>query len=109
YIIAIFTHRPVRRGMFGRVLFDPPLDYSFARIGVVAALLGGIVSVSALVLYAQGRALNELWLWLLFGALLIVVGAQFGIAFIVIRVLDELAQREATAQRDLAEPDTSST
>src|SRR5581483_2483871 len=105
YVVALFTHQPVRRGMFGRVLFDPPLDYYFGRIGVIAACVGILVSLIVLGLIVQGWSLTQLWFWLLLSALLIVVGVELGMAYLVIRVLDELAQREASAQRDLVEPE----
>jgi glycosyltransferase involved in cell wall biosynthesis len=103
YLIAIFTHKPVRRGMFGRIIFDPPLDYYFGRIGGLAAVGGIVISGIALGLLAAQWSFAQLWVWLVLGALLIVVGAQLGMSYLVIRVLDELARREASAQRDLAE------
>ena len=75
YLIAIFTDKPVR-GMFGRVIFDPPLDYSFGWLGAVIATSGIVVSVIALVLLVQGLGLAQIWFWLLLGALLIVVGGR---------------------------------
>lgn len=108
YLIAIFTHKPVRRGMFGRVIFDPPLDHYFGRIGVLAALSGLLISATSLVLIPLGWSFTQLWIWLLLGALLIVVGAQLGMTYLVIRVLDELAQREASAQRDLVDAEDES-
>ena len=108
YLIAIFTHKPVRRGMFGRVIFDPPLDYYFGRIGVLAAVSGLLISATSLVLIPLGWSFTQLWIWLLLGALLIVVGAQLGMSYLVIRVLDELAQREASAQRDLVDTEDES-
>ncbi len=101
YLIAIFTHKPVRRGMFGRVIFDPPLDYYFGRIGAIAALSGIVISGIALALVAQEWTFEDMWFWLVFGSLLIVVGAQLGMSYLVIRVLDELAQREARTRREL--------
>lgn len=103
YLIAIFTRRPVRRGMFGRVIFDPPLDYSFGRMGLLTAGGGLAVSLVGLGLLWQGWVLGDLWLWLLLSALLIVVGGQLGMAYLVIRVLEELTRREASARRDLSE------
>lgn len=103
YLIAIFTNKPVQRGMFGRVIFDPPLDYYFGRIGAFAALSGVFTSGIALVLIAQLWSLEDMWIWLVLGSLLIVVGAQLIISYLVIRVLDELSEREATIQRDLVE------
>lgn len=103
YMIAIFTGRPVKRGMFGRVIFDPPLDYAFGWIGGTVATIGVVMSVVVFVLLLQNGSLAQLWLWLLLGALLIFVGGQLGMAWIVIRVLEELAKREITAQRDLVD------
>ncbi len=107
YLVAIFTQKPVRRGMFGRIIFDPPLDYYFGRIGGVAAIGGAVISGIGLALLATGWGLAQLWVWLVLGALLIVVGAQLGMSYLVIRVLEELARRDASAQRDLAETDQS--
>lgn len=103
YMIAIFTGRPVKRGMFGRVIFDPPLDYAFGRIGVTVATIGIAMSAIVFVLLLQNGSLAQLWLWLLLGALLIFVGGQLGMAWMVMRVLEELAKREVTAQRDLVD------
>lgn len=101
YMIAIFTGRPVKRGMFGRVIFDPPLDYSFGWIGVTVATIGVAMSAIVFLRLLQNGSLAQLWLWLLLGALLIFVGGQLGMAWMVIRVLEELSKREVTAQRDL--------
>lgn len=107
YIIAIFTGRPVKRGMFGRVIFDPPLDYAFGRIGGIVASIGIVISAVVFFLLLRNGSLEQLWLWLLLGALLIFVGGQLGMAYVVIRVLEELAKRETTAQRDLVDSTTS--
>ncbi len=103
YLIAIFTDKPVRRGMFGRVIFDPPLDYSFGWLGMLTAVAGIGVSVAAFIMSLQGMGLSQLWLWFLLGALLIMVGVQLGVSYVVIRVLDELTRRHASTQRDLVE------
>ncbi len=103
YLTAIFTRKPVQRGMFGRVIFDPPLDYYFGRIGAFAALSGILISIIALWFTTQQRSFGEMWMWFVLGSLLIVVGAQLGISYLVIRVLDELAEREASTRRDLLE------
>lgn len=101
YLIALFTKKPVRRGMFGRVIFDPPLDYAFGRIGAGLCIAGVVFGAGATVLGIIGWEFVQLWLLLLAAALLLVVGIQLILAWIVIRVLDELARREASAERDL--------
>lgn len=105
YLIAIFTDKPVRRGMFGRVIFDPPLDYSFGWIGMLTAGAGIAVSMVAFVISRQNAGPDDLWFWFLLGALLIMVGVQLGVAYVVIRVLDELTRRHAASQRDLMDPE----
>ncbi len=103
YLIALFTRRPVQRGLFGRVIFDPPLDYQFGRMGLGSILLGIIIGSVAVILGLRGWAIAELWLYMLASSLLILVGLQLAIAWIVMRVLEELANRELAAQRDLTE------
>ena len=47
--------------------------------------------------------MTRLWFYLLASALLSIVGIQLLVAWIVMRVLEQLAQREAAARRDLDE------
>jgi flagellar biogenesis protein FliO len=41
------------------------------------------------------------WLWLLGGSMLILIGVQLIISWLVMRVLEELGQREIKVQLDL--------
>ncbi len=101
YLVALFHKHPVRQGLFGKPIFDPPLDRHFGWMGIVSALAGLVVSVVALVLAENGWEITRLWFYLMISALLILVGVQLMIAWIVMRILEELAQREASARRDL--------
>lgn len=103
YLVALFDKRPVRRGLFGKPIFDPPLDRHFGWLGISAILLGGVVSVVALIASMNGWEIARLWLYLLASALLVIIGIQLAIAWLVMRVLEQLAQREVAAQRDLSE------
>jgi len=105
YLVALFDKQPIRRGLFGKPIFDPPLDRHFGWLGIVAILVGTLVSVGALAYSLNGWEITRLWLYLLASALFIVVGVQLAIAWIVMRVLEQLAQREAAAQRDLEKSD----
>ncbi len=67
-------------------------------LSVVAGLAIGIVS---LVLGLSGWEITRLWLYLLGGALLTLVGVQLVIYWILIRVLGELSQRELLTNKDL--------
>ncbi len=106
YLIALFTKKPVRRGMFGRVIFDPPLDYQFGWMGLVSIAAGIAFSLVAFVMSLSGWNMDRLWLGLIVGALLIVIGIQLAITWLVLRVLEELARRQVSTQRDLTADST---
>ncbi len=103
YLVALFHKKPVRQGLWGKPIFDPPLETHFGWMGVVAAMVGTVMGISVLVLSAQGWAIERLWLYLLFAASLVVIGLQLFISWLVMRVLRELAERETSAQHDLVE------
>ena len=103
YLVALFHKKPVRQGLFGKPIFDPPLETHFGWIGIIFAVIGTGTGIVALVLSVQGWSIERLWLYLLFAASFVIVGLQLFIAWIVMRVLDELARRDASAQRDLVE------
>ncbi len=103
YLVALFHKRPVRQGLFGRPVFDPPLDHHFGWIGLFAIVAGVLLSVGAFALSLGGWNIDRLWLYLLASALFVTVGLQLSVSWLVMRVLEELAQRQASAQRDLVE------
>ena len=101
YLVSLFYKRPIRQGLFGRPLFATPLDRHFGWMGVLATAgglgLGGI----SLALGLGGWEIARLWLYLLGSAMLVLVGVQLGIYWILLRVLDELSQREVLAMKDM--------
>ena len=72
-------------------------------MGVVSVIAGALLSFVALALGMSGWQVTRLWFYLLASALLSIVGIQLLVAWIVMRVLEQLAQREAAARRDLNE------
>jgi uncharacterized membrane protein len=50
---------------------------------------------------SNGWPVTRLWLYLLGGALFFLVGVQLVISWIIMRVLEELNQREARSGEDL--------
>lgn len=103
YLVALFDRNPVRRGLFGKPIFDPPLDRQFGWIGITATISGALLSIGALMLSLNGWEVTRLWLYLLASALLVIIGVQLMISWLVMRVLEQLAQREVAARRDLDE------
>jgi hypothetical protein len=49
----------------------------------------------------SGWAIERLWLYLLGSAMLVLVGVQLVIYWVLLRVLAELSQREVLAKKDL--------
>ena len=53
-------------------------------------------------LYPESKwPIARLWLYLLTGTVLVLVGIQLGIFWVIVRVLDELSQREALVKADM--------
>jgi glycosyltransferase involved in cell wall biosynthesis len=101
YLVTLFQKRPVKQGLFGKPIFDPPLDRHFWWMGSLSVLAGLVVSIGSLALSFNGWDMSRLWLWLLAGAMLTLVGVQLFISWIVMRVLEELSQREVMVEMDL--------
>ena len=59
--------------------------------------MGGV----ALTLGISGWEIARLWLYLLGSAMMILVGVQLVIYWILLRVLEELSQREVLTKKDL--------
>ena len=103
YLVALFDRHPTRRGLFGKPIFDPPLDRHFGWMGIVSAIAGVGLSIVALALGLHGWDVTRLWFYLLASALLMIIGMQLFISWLVMRVLEQLAQRETATQHDLVE------
>lgn len=101
YLVSLFHRRPVRQGLFGKPLFDPPLDRHFGWMGLLILLAGGIAGVICLALGLSGWPVSRLWLYLLAGAMLVLVGVQLMISWVVMRLLEGLSQREMQVEADL--------
>jgi glycosyltransferase involved in cell wall biosynthesis len=101
YLVSLFHKQPVRQGLFGKPIFDPPLDRHFGWMGLVAMGLGLVVGIGSLSLSLGGWSIERLWFWLLGAAMSLVVGLQLTIFWLIMRVLDELSQREIQVAQDL--------
>jgi hypothetical protein len=101
YLVALFHEEPVRQGLFGKPIFDPPLDRQFGWMGLLAALIGMIAGAVCLGLGFTGWPVSRLWLYLLGSAMLILVGVQLMISWVVMRILEGLNQRALLVAADL--------
>ncbi len=101
YLVSLFYQRPIRQGLFGKPIFKTPLDRQFGWMGSLSFLAGLVIGILSLVLGLSGWDFNRLWLYLIGSALFILVGVQLIIYWLLMRVLEDLSQREFQARQDL--------
>jgi hypothetical protein len=101
YLVSLFHKRPVRQGLFGKPIFKSPLDRHFGWIGLVSMAVGLVAGITSLALSLGGWTIERLWLWLLGAAMLLVVGLQLIVFWLIMRVLEELSQREIQVAQDM--------
>lgn len=101
YLVSLFHREPVRQGLFGKPIFDPPLDRHFGWMGLLAVVGGLAAGGVSLGLGFSGWPVSRLWLYLLGSAMVILVGVQLMISWAVMRVLEGLNQRERLVTADL--------
>jgi glycosyltransferase involved in cell wall biosynthesis len=101
YLVSLFHKRPVRQGLFGKPIFTPSLDHHFGWIGLLAALAGILLGGISFSLGLRGWDVTRLWLYLLGSALLVLMGLQLIISWLVMRVLEDLSEREIKTRWDL--------
>jgi glycosyltransferase involved in cell wall biosynthesis len=101
YLVSLFHKRPVRQGLFGKPIFKNPLDRHFGWMGLVAMVAGLVAGVSSLTLSLGGWTIERLWFWGLGAAMLLVVGLQLIVFWLIMRVLEELSQREIQVAQDM--------
>lgn len=103
YLVSLFYKQPIRQGLFGRPLFNPSLDHYFGWIGLGALLIGLVVGTTSVILGVNGWDISRLWLYLLGSAMFLLVGVQLIIYWVLMRVLEELSQREELTRKDLGQ------
>jgi len=101
YLVTLFYQQPIRQGLFGSPIFTPSLDHHFGWMGLVGVLVGLVLGIVTVILGIQGWEISRLWLYLLGSAMFILVGVQLAVYWILMRVLEELSQRELLINKDL--------
>ncbi len=101
YLVSLFYKRPIRQGLFGKPVFKQPLERHFGWMGAGAALAGFAGGVVSILLGLNGWEITRLWFYQLASAMLFLVGAQLMVYWVLMRILEELSQREARTSADL--------
>ncbi len=101
YLVSLFYKRPIRQGLFGRPLLKRPLERQFGILGIIALIAGLIIAGASLILGIDGWEIGRLWLYLLGSAMLILIGVQLIIYWVLMRVLEELNNKDGLAQKDI--------
>lgn len=101
YLVSLFYKRPIRQGLFGRPLFKTPLDQQFWWMGTVAVIISFIIGVVSLTLGLQGWAIDRLWFYLMGSAMTFLIGIQLIVYWVLLRILEELSQRELLTKQDM--------
>jgi glycosyltransferase involved in cell wall biosynthesis len=95
YLLALVRGEPIRYGVFGTPLFAQPLERHFGWAGVALTALGTLAAVVSAGLGFSGWAIDRLWLYLVGSALLILVGVQLIVSWLLMQTLAEVAERRA--------------
>ena len=102
YAVALFHGDGIiQRGLFGRPIFDPPLDRHFWWMGLLSLVGGLALGGVSLGLGMNGWPIDRLWLYLLAGTMLMLMGVQLVIFWVIMRVLEELSGRAAAVEADM--------
>lgn len=101
YLVGLFHKKSIRQGLFGKPIFKTPLDQQFGWMGILSILTGLAIGLVALTLGIRGWEIERLWFYLLGSALIFLVGVQLLIYWVLLRVLNELNQREIRTRQDM--------
>ena len=101
YLVSLFHGHPVRQGLLGRPICHAPLERHFWWMGLVGVAAGLAFGMTTLILGMNGWPIERLWLYLLAGTMLVLIGVQLDVFWVIVRVLDELGRREALVKADM--------
>ena len=101
YLVSLFYKKPIRQGLFGKPIFKAPLDQQFGWMGGASMLVGFGTAVAAFSLGVNGWDIDRLWFYLLGSAMLFLAGIQLFVYWLLLRILEELSQREILTKQDM--------
>ena len=102
YLVSLFHKRPIRQGLFGRPLFRQPLERRFLPLGLLSVAAGLILYGWAAMAGLTAPPFPAPWFAPAVSALTVLMGVDLITAWILVRALSELSQRELRIRQDLA-------
>jgi hypothetical protein len=94
YIVSLFYRRTIRQGLLRKPLLTLPIERLFLPAGIVIGGAGLTISTISAVLATRGWPIERVWLYLTGSAMMMLVGLQLGMAWLMGSVLRELSHRE---------------
>jgi hypothetical protein len=94
YFVALFHKTPTSQGLFARPILRSSADRHLWWVGAMTLIVGLAFCLLSLGLGMNGWPIDRLWLYLLAGTMLVLVGIQLVLFWVIMRVLKELSQRE---------------
>ena len=101
YLVALFYKKPIKQGLFGKPIFKTPLDRHFGWMGLLAMGAGLVIGLAAPALALRGWEIGRLWFYMVCSALTFLVGIQLVVYWLLLRILEELSQREILTKQDI--------
>jgi hypothetical protein len=98
YLVSLFYARPIRQGLFKRPLLRRPVERLFLPSGVATGLAGLAVALGSLVMSLRGWPIERLWLYLTGSSMLILIGIQLVLWWLMASVLRPLSERLVNGQ-----------
>ncbi len=98
WLVGLFHRRPVRQGLFGRPIFNKPLEMKFGTIGAALIVFGTVLFLFG-VITAKGGTPE--WIILVPSAMFVITGVQLGTVWMIIKTLATLSERDTKAAGDL--------
>jgi glycosyltransferase involved in cell wall biosynthesis len=101
YLVSLFYKKPIKQGLFGKPIFKTPLDRHFGWMGLLAIGAGLATGVIAPALAVGGWEIGRLWFYMVCSALIFLVGVQLVVYWLLLRILEELSQREMLTRQEI--------
>jgi glycosyltransferase involved in cell wall biosynthesis len=101
YLVSLFHKRRIRQGLFGRPIFNIPLERRFGWLGLVTMMGGGLVYGAAVWQNWTTPASTAPWFAPAVSTVMVLTGLQLLTSWLLVIVLAELSEREVKAEVDL--------